>query len=81
MSEISNVCKAEEGHYLQAIKIVHHHANGRFDWLISGHQGVKSFERSNFYNVWEIQKIYVCPSCGQNVSTVKCPKLIKISTC
>ena len=27
-----------EGHYLQAMKIVHHHANGRFDWLISGHQ-------------------------------------------
>ena len=25
---------------LQAIKIMHHHANGRFDWLISGHQGV-----------------------------------------
>ena len=40
MSEISNVCKAEEGHCLQAMKIVHHHANGRFDWLISGHQGV-----------------------------------------
>ena len=25
-------------HFLQAIKIVLHHANGRFDWLISGHQ-------------------------------------------
>ena len=24
-----------EGHGLQATKIVHHHANGRFDWLIS----------------------------------------------
>ena len=29
-----------EGHCLQAIKIVHHHANGRFDWLISWHQSV-----------------------------------------
>ena len=24
------------------MKIVHHHANGRFDWLISGHQSVNS---------------------------------------
>ena len=23
-----------------AVKIVHYHANGRFDWLISGHQNV-----------------------------------------
>ena len=23
-----------------AVKIVHHHANGRFDWLISEHQSV-----------------------------------------
>ena len=29
-----------EGHYLIAVKIVHHHANGRFDWLISVHQSV-----------------------------------------
>ena len=29
-SEIGNVCK----------KIVHHHANGRFDWLISGHHSI-----------------------------------------
>ena len=28
------------GHCLQAIKIMHHHANGRFDWLISEHQSV-----------------------------------------
>ena len=40
MSEISNVRKAVQGHCLQAIKIVHHHAEGRFDWLISGHQSV-----------------------------------------
>ena len=25
---------------LQAMKIVHHHANDRLDWLISGQQGV-----------------------------------------
>ena len=31
---------AAERHYLLAMKIVHHHANGRFDWLISGHQSV-----------------------------------------
>ena len=39
-SEISNVCKAVEGHCIQAMKIMHHHANGRFDWLISEHQSV-----------------------------------------
>ena len=39
-SEISNVCNAEEGICLQAMKNVHHHANGRFDWLISEHQRV-----------------------------------------
>ena len=30
-----------EGHCLQAMKIVHDHANGRFDWLISGHNRSK----------------------------------------
>ena len=39
-SEISNVCNAVEGHCLQAMKIVHHHANDRFDWLISEDQSV-----------------------------------------
>ena len=29
-----------DGHCLQAMRIVHHHANGRFDWLISGHPSV-----------------------------------------
>ena len=35
MSEISNVYNALEGYCLQAMKIVHHHTNGRFDWLTS----------------------------------------------
>ena len=39
-SEISNVYNAVESHCLQAMKIVRHYANGRFDWLISGHQSV-----------------------------------------
>ena len=39
-SEISNVCNAVEDHCLQAMKIVHHHANGCFDWSISGQQSV-----------------------------------------
>ena len=38
--EIGNVCNAIENHSLQAMKSVHHHANGRFDWLISGNQSV-----------------------------------------
>ena len=41
-SEISNVSNAVEGHCLQAIKIVHHHTNGRFDWLISEHQSINA---------------------------------------
>ena len=39
-SEIGNVCNPVEDHCLRVMKIVHHHANGRFDWLISGHQSV-----------------------------------------
>ena len=31
-----------EGLCLQAMRIVHHHANSRFDWLISGHQSIIS---------------------------------------
>ena len=38
--EISNVVSPVEGHCLQAMKIVHHHANGCFDWLTSGQQSV-----------------------------------------
>ena len=33
-SEIGNVRNPVEDHCLRAMKIVHHHANGRFDWLI-----------------------------------------------
>ena len=39
-SEISNFGGAVEDHCLQAMKIMHHHANGRFDGLISGQQSV-----------------------------------------
>ena len=39
-SEIRYVCHAVEGHCLLTMKIVHQHANGRFDWLISGHESV-----------------------------------------
>ena len=34
-SEIGNVFNPVEDHCLLAMKIAHHHANGRFDWLIS----------------------------------------------
>ena len=44
-SEIGNVCSSVEGHCLQAMKIVHHHANGRFDWLISEQQNVDLREK------------------------------------
>ena len=40
-SEISNVYNARvEDHCFQAMKIVCHHSNRRFDGLISGHQSV-----------------------------------------
>ena len=41
-SEMSNVCNALEGNCLQTMKIVHHHANGCFYWLISEHQSVNA---------------------------------------
>ena len=50
MSEISNVCKAVECLCLclEAMTIVHHHANGRFDWLISEHQSVSPSREAIF---------------------------------
>ena len=39
-SKMGKVCNPEEDHCLRAMKIVHHHAIGRFDWLISGHKRV-----------------------------------------
>ena len=39
-SEISNVCNAVKDHCLQAMKILHHHTNSCFDWLIFGQQSV-----------------------------------------
>ena len=39
-SETSNVCNTVEGHCLPAMEIMHHHANGHFDWLISELQSV-----------------------------------------
>ena len=44
-SEIGNVCNLVEDHCLRAMRIVHHHANGRFDWLISGHQSINNPSR------------------------------------
>ena len=39
-SEISNAYNPLECHCLEAMKIVHHLANGRFNWLISERQSV-----------------------------------------
>ena len=39
-SEISVVCNVVEDHCLQAMKIMHHYANGRFDWLSYVHQSI-----------------------------------------
>ena len=37
---LNSVCSAVEGHCLEALKIVHHHPNGHFDWQIPGNQSV-----------------------------------------
>ena len=39
-SEMGDVWNPVEDHCLRAMKIVHHHANGRFDSLMSRHQSV-----------------------------------------
>ena len=39
-SEISNVCNAEEGFCLQAMKHMRYNAKSCFNWLISRHQSV-----------------------------------------
>ena len=70
-SEISDVCNALEGHCLEAMKIVHHHANSRFDLLISEYQSVNpsreeiyilsgKYKRSTFVHL-------VCPTSSSRV--------------
>ena len=62
-SEISNICNADEGYCLQAMKIVHHHANSCFDWLISsGHQSFNPSREAISILFWEIQNIYIWSS-------------------
>ena len=50
--EISSVCNTVESHCLLAIKIVHHHANGRFDCLISEHQSVNRSREASEYIIY-----------------------------
>ena len=40
VTTMNNVCNSVEDHCLRAMKIVHNHANGRFDWLTSGQQTI-----------------------------------------
>ena len=64
-SEINNVCSAVESHCLQAMKVVHHHTNGHFDWLIFEHQSVnpsREFE-ATFILSGKYKIINVCSSC------------------
>ena len=39
-SETSNVYNTVKDYCLKAMKIVHHHGNSHFDWLISEHRSV-----------------------------------------
>ena len=60
-SEISNVCNAVEGHSLHAMKIVHRHAIGCSDLLISEHQSVNP-PREAISILPGKYKRFVCPS-------------------
>ena len=61
-SQISNVCNAVEGHCFQAMKVVRHHANGRFDWLISGHHSVNPSREAISILSGKYKRF--CPSCA-----------------
>ena len=66
-SGIGNVCSAMEGRCCQGIKIVHHHANTRVDWLISQYQSVKSSREaisilSGKYKNLPLSTLYMYPS-------------------
>ena len=62
-SEINNVRNALEGYCLEAMKIVHHHASGRFDWLISRHQSVNPWREaiSVDYCLANTKDLYISP--------------------
>ena len=57
MSEISNVCRAVEGDCLQVMKIVHHVASGRYDWLIFEHHSVHPLKEA--ISILSGEKIHV----------------------
>ena len=44
--------------------LVHHDANSRFDWLISGHQNDNPLKEVISMLSGKKQKIYACPSCA-----------------
>ena len=55
------------------MKIVHHDANGHFDWLISGHQGVNpSREVISILS----GKDKICPSCDGGTVPLKTSYLL-----
>ena len=48
--------KAVEGHCLQTMEIGHHHASGRFDWLISELQSVNLSRKAIFLLSWKYKR-------------------------
>ena len=58
-SEIGNVCNAVEDNCRQAMKIVNHHANARFDWLISGTRALILQEKQFPYCLGNTQDLRV----------------------
>ena len=80
-SEISNVCNVVEGHCLQAMKIVRHRTNGRFDWLISGHQIVNPSREaismlSSKYKGLRLSILWLTDSLGQ-LSLKRCHSIFE----
>ena len=54
-----------EGHCLQVMKIVHHHANGCFDWLISRQQSVNPSRKATSILYGKYKRFtFVHPACG-----------------
>ena len=51
------------------MKIVHHHANGRFDWLISEHQSVNPSREAISILSGKYKRFMFCPSCDDSSNT------------
>ena len=63
-SETSSVCNVVEDYRLQAMKLVHHYANGCFGWLISGSRALTLREKQFLYRVGNTRFTFVTFNTG-----------------